>query len=60
MAGALNSVYVALVFVMAIGGVFGVYAVTQDVTTDSESRLGLAIAAIVTLFVIGAVIPLLT
>lgn len=60
MAGALNSVYVALVFVMAVGGVFGVYAVTQDVVTDGESKIGLAIAAIVALFLIGAMWPLVT
>lgn len=60
MAGVLNSVYVALVFVMAVGGVFGVYLVTRDAASEGETRLGLGVATVVTLFVVGAVWPLVT
>lgn len=60
MAGVLNSVYVALVFVMAVGGVFGVFLATRDATSDREVRLGLAVAIVVALFVVGAAWPLIT
>lgn len=58
MAGVLDLVYVALVFLVAAGGVFGVYFVTRDTVADGETRMGFVIAAVVTLFVIGVVWPL--
>lgn len=58
MAGVLDLVYVALVFLVAAGGVFGVYFVTRDTAADEETRMGFVIAAVVTLFVIGVVWPL--
>ncbi|WP_336036909.1 hypothetical protein [Halobacterium yunchengense] len=58
MAGVLDLVYVALVFLMAVGGVFGVALLTRDVTTEGETRFGLAIAVVVSLFVVGAALPL--
>lgn len=60
MAGVLNLIYVALVFVIAVGGVFGVFLATRDATSDQDARLGLAVALVVALFVVGAAWPLIT
>jgi hypothetical protein len=60
MAGVLNLIYVALVFVIAVGGVFGVFLTTRDATSDQDARLGLAVAIVVALFVVGAAWPLIT
>lgn len=60
MAGVLDLLYVALVFVVAVGGVFGVFLATRDATSDREGRLGLAVAVVVALFIVGAAWPLVT